>query len=89
MDRAELLQGIRKMRFEALLDRHERGAPGSGKRPKRLGCRSGRSAAGGILAIALSGERRGGILQTYGQFDGGEQRRGAADRGEPRRIAAA
>ena len=37
MDRAELLQGIREMRFEALLDRHERGELGQAEAAEMLG----------------------------------------------------
>ncbi|HTQ34037.1 MAG TPA: ISNCY family transposase [Stellaceae bacterium] len=37
MGRAELLQGVREMRFEALLERHERGELGQGEAAEMLG----------------------------------------------------
>ena len=37
MGRAELLQGIREMRFEALLERHERGELGQPEAAEMLG----------------------------------------------------
>lgn len=37
MGRTELLQGIREMRFEALLDRHERGELGQQEAAEMLG----------------------------------------------------
>ena len=52
MGRAEVLQGVRAMRFEGLLERHERGELSQEEAAEMLGGRSGRFAAGATVCAA-------------------------------------
>jgi hypothetical protein len=67
MVRAEVLQGVRQMRFEGLLERHERGELSQAEAAEMLGFRSGRCGAGAtgcgtrgrrVCAIAGSASHR-------------------------------
>ena len=56
MGQAEVLQGIRQMRFEALLDRHERGELNQEEAARCWGSRRGHFAAGATGCAMKGGQ---------------------------------
>jgi hypothetical protein len=55
--RVEVLQGVRQMRFEGLLGRHERGQLSRDETAEMLGSWSGRSGVGAIGCADQVGQR--------------------------------